>query len=412
MSSSIDREHCAIQDARDPLARVREHFVIPDGLVYLDGNSLGALPSGTADVVAAAVEREWGRGLIRSWVDARWMEAPLRVGAKIARLIGAEADEVVVAESTTVCLFKLVCAALAMQPGRSVVLTEQENFHTDLYVAAGAAQLSGAALRVVPRARIIESLGDDVALTLITHVDYRTGFMHDMRAVSDAAHACGALAVWDLSHSAGAVPLRIDEDGADMATGCGYKYLNGGPGAPAFLHVRRQLHDRLRNPVPGWLGHAEPFAFERDYRPAAGITSMLSGTPPTLQLAALESGVDLWLEQDMWTARRKSIALAELFITLVEERCAGMGFELVSPRDPERRGSQASFRHANGYGVVRALIERGVVGDFRAPDVCRFGFAPLYLRYVDVWDAVAALRDVVEAGAHLEDRFAQRAAVT
>jgi kynureninase len=412
VSARIDRETCAERDARDPLARVREHFVIPDGLVYLDGNSLGALPVATAQAVAAAVEQQWGEGLIRSWTDGGWIEAPLRVGAKIARLIGAAENEVVVAESTSICLFKLVCAALAMQQGRSVVLTEQENFHTDLYIAASAAELSGATLRVVPRARLLESLGDDIALTLITHVDYRTGFMHDMRAVSAAVHAAGALAVWDLSHSAGAVPLRIDDDGADMATGCGYKYLNGGPGAPAFLHVRTHLHGRLRNPVPGWLGHAEPFAFEPAYRPANGIAAMLSGTPPTLQLAALECGVDLWLEQDMAAVRRKSTALVELFIALVEERCAGMGFELVSPRDPERRGSQASFRHANGYGVVRGLIERGIIGDFRAPDICRFGFAPLYVRYVDVWDAVEALRDVIEDGSHLDDRYAERAAVT
>ncbi len=358
------------------------------------------------------MERQWGEGLIRSWTDGGWIDAPQRVGGKIARLIGADEDEVVVAESTSVCLFKVVCAALAMQPGRSVVLTEQENFHTDLYVAAGAARLCGATVRVVPRARILESLGDDVALTLITHVDFRTGFMHDMRAVSDAVHAAGALAVWDLSHSVGAVPLRIDDDGADMATGCGYKYLNGGPGAPAFLHVRSHLHDQIRNPLPGWLGHADPFAFEPGYRPARGITSMLSGTPPTLELTALESGVDLWLEQDMAAARLKSIALVDLFITLVEERCAGMGFELVSPRDPQRRGSQASFRHADGYGVIRSLIERDVIGDFRAPDICRFGFAPLYVRYVDVWDAVDRLHDVMHTGAHLDARFAERAAVT
>jgi kynureninase len=412
VSASIDREACVERDARDPLAGVRQRFVIPQGLVYLDGNSLGALPAATAGAVAAAVERQWGEGLIRSWTDGGWIDAPQRVGAKIARLIGADEDEVVVAESTSVCLFKLVCAALAMQPGRSVVLTEQDNFHTDLYVAAGAARLCGATLRVVPRARILDSLGDDVALTLITHVDYRTGFMHDMRAVSDAVHAAGALAVWDLSHSAGAVPLRIDDDGADMATGCGYKYLNGGPGAPAFLHVRSHLHDRMRNPMPGWLGHADPFAFEPEYRPARGITSMLSGTPPTLELTALESAVDLWLEQDMAAARLKSIALVDLFITLVEERCAGMGFELVSPRDPQRRGSQASFRHSNGYGVIRGLIERDVIGDFRAPDVCRFGVAPLYVRYVDVWDAVERLRDVMHTGAHLDRRFAERAAVT
>ncbi|HEX4755945.1 MAG TPA: kynureninase [Candidatus Dormibacteraeota bacterium] len=412
MSVSIEREACVERDARDPLARVRERFVIPDGLVYLDGNSLGALPAATAGAVAATVERQWGEGLIRSWNDGGWIDAPQRVGAKIARLIGADEDEVVAADSTSVCLFKVVCAALAMQPGRSVVLTEQENFHTDLYVAAGAARLCGATLRAVPRARLLESLGDDVALTLITHVDFRTGFMHDMRAVSDAVHSAGALAVWDLSHSVGAVPLRIDDDGADMATGCGYKYLNGGPGAPAFLHVRSHLHDQIRNPLPGWLGHAAPFAFEPEYRPARGITSMLSGTPPTLELTALESGVDLWLEQDMAAARLKSIALVDLFIALVEERCAGMGFELASPRDSRRRGSQASFRHANGYGVIRGLIERDVIGDFRAPDICRFGFAPLYVRYVDVWDAVDRLHDMMLSGAHLDERFAERAAVT
>jgi kynureninase len=412
VSASIDRDACVERDERDPLAGVRQRFVIPEGLVYLDGNSLGALPDATAGAVAAAVERQWGEGLIRSWTDGGWITAPQRVGGKIARLIGADEDEVVVAESTSVCLFKVVCAALALQPGRSVVLTEQENFHTDLYIAAGAARLCGATLRVVPRARILESLGDDVALTLITHVDFRTGFMHDMRAISDAVHAAGALAVWDLSHSVGAVPLRIDDDGADMATGCGYKYLNGGPGAPAFLHVRRKLHDHIRNPLPGWLGHADPFAFEPEYRPARGITSMLSGTPPTLELTALESGVDLWLEQDMAAVRLKSMALVELFITLVEERCAGMGFELVSPRDPRRRGSQASFRHANGYGVIRGLIERDVIGDFRAPDICRFGFAPLYVRFVDVWDAVDRLHDVMRTGAHLDERFAERAAVT
>jgi kynureninase len=412
VSAVIDRTACAERDVRDPLADVRGKFVIPDGLVYLDGNSLGALPVATARAVAAAVEQQWGQGLIRSWTGGGWIEAPRRVGAKIARLIGADENEVVIAESTSICLFKLVCAALAMQPGRSVVLTEQENFHTDLYIAASAAELNGATLRVVPRARLLDSLGADVALTLITHVDYRTGFMHDMRAVSHAVHAAGAMAVWDLSHSAGAVPLRIDDDGADMATGCGYKYLNGGPGAPAFLHVRSRLHDQLRNPVPGWLGHAEPFAFESGYRPARGITSMLSGTPPTLELTALEAGVDLWLEQDMAAARQKSTALVELFIALVEQRCAGMGFDLVSPRDPQRRGSQASFRHTDGYGVVRALIERDVIGDFRAPDVCRFGFAPLYIRFVDVWDAVERLRDVIQTGAHLDKRFAERAAVT
>jgi kynureninase len=410
--STIDRATCAARDASDPLASVRERFVIPEGLIYLDGNSLGALPKQTPGRLATVVEEEWGRGLVRSWLDAQWMEAPRRVGAKLATLIGAGADEVVVAESTSVCLFKLLCAAVAMRPGRSVVLTEEENFHSDLYVAAAAARLSGAVLKVVPRDRLRDELDDRVAALVLTHVDYRTGFMHDMAALSAAAHDAGALAVWDLCHSVAAVPLHLNADGADMAVGCGYKYLNGGPGAPAMLHVRAGLHDALRNPVPGWLGHAEPFAFEPAFRPAPGLTSMITGSPHILQLTALESGVDLWLEVDMAAVRAKSVALTEMFIDLVEDRCAGTGFELASPREPERRGSQVSFRHAQGYGIVRALMDRGVVGDFRSPDVCRFGFAPLYVRHVDVWDAVEHMSDVLRAGAYRDPRFSERAAIT
>jgi kynureninase len=412
VTETIDRAGCAARDAADSLAPFRERFIIPDGLIYLDGNSLGPLPVQTPARVADAVEQEWGRGLVRSWTDAHWMEAPQRIGAKLARMIGAGAGEVVVAESTSVCLFKLVCAALAMQPGRSVVLTEDENFHTDLYVAAAAARLCGASLKMVPRDRLRDELDEQVALLLLTHVDYRSGFMHEMPALSEAAHHVGALAVWDLSHSVGAVPLQVNADGADMAVGCGYKYLNGGPGAPALLHVRAGLHDRLHNPVPGWLGHAEPFAFEPIFRPAPGLASMVTGTPHILQLTALESGVDLWLEVDMTAVRAKSTALTELFIALVDSRCAGMGLEVISPRDPNRRGSQVSLRHSAGYGIVRGLIEAAVIGDFRAPDVCRFGFAPLYLRQVDVWDAVDRLSALLETGAHLDRRFAERAAIT
>jgi kynureninase len=340
------------------------------------------------------------------------MEAPQRIGSKLAQMIGAGSDEVVVADSTTVCLFKVVCGALALQPGRPVVLTEEENFHTDLYVAAGAARLCGAKLKVVPRARLRDELNQEVALLLLTHVDYRTAFMHDMSVMSEAAHEVGALAVWDLSHSVAAVPLHVNADGADMAVGCGYKYLNGGPGAPALLHVRSGLHHALRNPVPGWVGHADPFAFEPAFRPAAGLASMLTGTPHVLQLAALESAVDLWLEVDMASVREKSVALCELFIALVEERCAGMGLTLASPREADRRGSQVSFRHPQGYGIVRGLIERRVIGDFRSPDTCRFGFAPLYLRHVDVWDAVERLRGLLAAGDHLDARFTERAPIT
>ena len=412
MISSIDRAACAARDAADPLAGVREQFVLPDGLVYLDGNSLGALPTRTAGRLAAVVEKEWGQGLVRSWLDERWMDAPQRLGSKLARMIGAGPSEVVVAESTSVCLFKLLCAALAMRPGRPVVVTEEENFHTDLYVADAAARLFDGSVEVVPRSRLLDVLDDRVAVLMLTHVDYRTGFMHDMRALSAAAHDAGALAVWDICHSVGAVPLHLNADGADMAVGCGYKYLNGGPGAPALLHVRAALHDALRNPIPGWLGHAEPFAFEPSFRPASGLRSMITGSPHILQLTALESAVDLWLDMDMSMVRSKSVALTELFIELVEQRCAGVGLELASPRDPARRGSQVSFRHEQGYGIVRALAERGVIGDFRAPDVCRFGFAPLYVRYVDAWDAVDHLQDVLATAAHLDPRFAERATIT
>lgn len=412
MISVIDRATCAARDGADPLASMRERFVLPEGIVYLDGNSLGALPQQTPGRLAAVVEEEWGRGLVRSWLDAEWMEAPRRVGAKLASLIGAGADEVIVAESTSVCLFKLLGAALPMRPERSVVLTEEENFHSDLYVAAAAARLFGATLKIVPRHRLRDELDDSVAVLLLTHVDYRTGFMHDMSSLSAAAHEAGALAVWDLCHSIAAVPLQLNADGADMAVGCGYKYLNGGPGAPALLHVRSGLHDALSNPVPGWLGHAEPFAFEPAFRPAAGLGSMITGSPHILQLVAIESAVDLWLEMDMVAVRAKSVALTELFIELVEERCKGMGFELASPREAARRGSQVSFRHSQGYGIVRALIECGVVADFRSPDICRFGFAPLYVRYVDVWDAVERMHEVATTGAHRDPRFAERAQIT
>lgn len=407
-----DRAACAERDAADPLGPLRDRFAIPDGLIYLDGNSLGALPRQTSGRVAAAVDDEWGRGLIGSWLDAGWMEAPLRVGGKIARLIGATEGDVIAGDSTSVCLFKIACAALAMRPSRPVLLTEAENFHTDLYVAAAAARLLGRTLRVVPRECLRDSLDGDVAALMLTHVDYRTGEVHHMASMSEAAHAAGALAVWDLSHSAGAVPLRVDEDGADLAAGCGYKYLNGGPGAPAFMHVRTSLHGEMRNPVPGWLAHAAPFAFEPEFRPASGMASMLSGTPPILQLAALESGLDLWLEVGAGVAREKSIGLTELLITLIEERCGGRGLTLVSPRDPARRGSQVSFSHPHGYGVVRALAERGVIGDFRAPDVCRFGFASLYTRHVDVWDAVDRLVAVLDAGEHADARWSEPSAVT
>ena len=409
---TIDRAWCEERDAASPLRGAREHFTLADGLIYLDGNSLGPVGTSLPRRLQRTVEEEWARGLVASWSDAEWIEAPTRVGDKLAHLIGARPGEVVVGDSTTVLLYKIVRAALSMRPGRRVVLTEAQNFHTDLYVAAAAARDGGGELLVVDRSEVRGRLGDDVAALLLTHVDFRTGEMHDMRGMSEAAHDAGVLALWDLSHSTCAVPLSLATQGADLAAGCGYKYLNGGPGAPAFLYARSGLHGALENPIPGWMGHADPFAFEPSFSRAAGIRSMLSGTPSILALSALEAAVDTWLEVDLDAVREESLALTDLFIALVEERCAGAGFELRTPREHERRGSHVALAHPDGHGIIRALAEREVVGDFRAPDVCRFGFTPLYLRRVDAWDAVDRLVTVLENGEHRDPRWARRAAVT
>ena len=380
-------------------------------MIYLDGNSLGALPKATAARVAQVLEQEWGQSLIRSWTDHGWIDLQFRVGEKIGRLVGAEPGTTVVADSTSVNLFKLLSAALDLRPERTVILTEEGNFPTDLYMAQGLVALlkRGHVLRPVPAADLPGALDRDVAVLMLTHVNYRSGAMHDMAALTRAAHDAGALVLWDLSHSVGAVPLRLAADGVDLAVGCGYKYLNGGPGAPAFLHVARGLQDDLRLPLTGWLGHAEPFAFDSEYRPASGIARAVVGTPPVLSLAALEVGVDVALHAPMSAVRAKSVRLAELFIALMASEPE---FRLLTPRDADRRGSQVSFAHPAGYAVMQALIERGVIGDFRAPDVLRFGLAPLYVRFVDVWDAVAVLREVIRTDAWRDPRFQQRRSVT
>jgi kynureninase len=385
--------------------------VLPDGVIYLDGNSLGPLPKATPARVSQVMEQEWGQALIRSWTDHGWIDLPFRLGNKIARLIGAAPDTVVVADSTSVNLFKLLAAALDRQQDRSVILTEEGNFPTDLYIAQGLAALlrRGHELRAVPASSLITALDRDVAVLMLTQVNYRSGAMHDMAALTGAAHAAGALVLWDLSHSAGAVPLQLDADDVDLAVGCGYKYLNGGPGAPAFLHVAQRLQDDLRLPLTGWLGHAEPFAFESTYRPAGGIARTVVGTPPILSLAALEVGIDLALQAPMAAVRAKSLALTQLFIALMQ---GASGFRLLTPTERAARGSQVSFAHPHAYQIMQALIERGVIGDFRAPDVLRFGLAPLYVRFVDVWDAVATLRDVMRTEAWRDLRFQKRRSVT
>ena len=399
-------------DRADPLAALRDRFVLPNGVIYLDGNSLGALPSATPGRLADVVQREWGDGLIRSWNEAGWIDLPRRVGDKIARLIGARAGEVIVADSTSVNLFKLLAGALSLQPTRRVILTEEHNFPTDLYIAEGVAALLGAEVRRVPGERLIDAVDERVAVVALTHVDYRSGRMHDMAAVTARAHRAGALAVWDLSHTAGAMPIDLGACGADLAVGCGYKYLNGGPGAPAFLFIAERHQPAFRSPLWGWMGHADPFAFTPAYCAAEGIGRALVGTPPILSLAALEVGVDLALEADLADVRRKSMALGETFVTLVEREGAGLGLRLASPRDPARRGSHVSFAHPEGYAVMQALIARGVVGDFRAPDLLRFGFAPLYLRFVDIGEAVAHVREVLTTRAWDRPAYRLRAVVT
>ena len=415
------RAQCEALDAGDPLAPLRELYALPAGVVYLDGNSLGPLPVDAESRLHRAVRQDWGTGLIRSWNGAGWIDLPQRVGAKIARLIGAGPDEVVAADSTSVNLFKLLSAALRLRPDRRVIVSERGNFPTDLYVAQGLiAQLdAGHELRMVERESVEAAIDETTAVVLLTQVDYRSGSRLDIGRVTARAHAAGALTVWDLAHSAGAFEVALNAARADFAVGCGYKYLNGGPGAPAFAFVAKRHHERFAQPLSGWMGHAAPFAFEPGYRGAQGIARALCGTPSVLSLVALEAGVDAMLACEalggMPALRRKSLALTDLFIALVETRCAGHGLRLATPREHDARGGQVSFALDDGdqaYALVQALIDRGVIGDFRAPNVLRFGFAPSYLRHVDVWDAAETLRLLLQTRGWDEPRFAQRQAVT
>jgi len=396
-------------DADDRLAVLRDRFVIPEGVIYLDGNSLGALPRAAAARQRELVEREWGERLIRSWNEAGWIDAPQRVGAKIARLIGARPHEVIVADSTSVNLFKLLVAAAALSD-RPSLLTEAGNFHTDLHIASGAAALAGLSLDIVARREIETRIGPDTNLLLLTHVHYKSAERFDMAALTARAKEAGALTIWDLSHSAGAVPVWLNEHGAELAVGCGYKYLNGGPGAPAFLYVAEHLQERLVSPLRGWMGHAAPFAFTDDYVPAPGIARFLAGTPPVLGLAALESGLDTFDGVTINALWRKSVILFDFFRGLMAERCPGLA--CISPADHRARGSHISFRHPHAFEICQALIDAGVIGDFRAPDVLRLGLTPLYLRFEDVWRAVDICADILASERWREPRFAVRGRVT
>ena len=421
------RENALALDARDPLSALRAQFSLPEGVIYLDGNSLGVLPVAAPARVAAAVQEEWGRGLIRSWNSAGWVDLPQRVGDKIGRLIGAAPGQTLAGDSTSVNVFKTLSAAITIvkaggESQRRIIVSERSNFPTDLYIAESLARQHGFTLKLVEPEEIPAQFGPTLAVLMLTHVNYRTGRMHDMAALTRAAHDCGALTLWDLAHSAGAVPVDLNGADADFAVGCGYKYLNGGPGAPAFLwanprNLARMERDDLWQPLTGWFGHAAPFEFTPQYRPAAGIARFACGTPPVLGLSALEVGVDTVLAAEplggMAALRRKSLALTCHFITLVEKHCAGHGLSVITPRQENERGSQVNLARADGaYAIVQALIARGVIGDFRAPDVLRFGFTPLYTSFADVWDAVEHLRQVLESGEWKEARFNQKAAVT
>ncbi|TMM48454.1 kynureninase [Qipengyuania marisflavi] len=397
-------------DAADPLGHFRERFAVPEGVIYLDGNSLGCLPKATPARLEQVVREEWGKDLIRSWNSASWIDLPQRVGAKIAPLVGAQPHEVIACDSVSVNLFKLISAALAMRPGRTVVLSEPGNFPTDLYMIEGLEQQGLAKRRLAPRDELAGALDDDVALLLLTHAHYKTGELFDMIALTRAAHDAGALVLWDLSHSGGALPVDLAACEADLAVGCGYKYLNGGPGAPAYAFVAERHQAALRQPLSGWMGHAKPFAFSDDYSPAPGVDRMLCGTPPILGLAALEVGVDLIAEIGIAPLHAKSQHLSEFFRQCLAE--SGVELELVSPADPARRGSQLSFRHPQAFAICQALIARGVIGDFRDPDILRFGFAPAYLRFADMAEAVRNLAEVMQTGEWQRAEFGERGAVT
>lgn len=412
---TLDRDAALQMDRNDGLAGFRDRFLLRDGLIYLDGNSLGPMQDGIQDRVRQCLEGEWGQDLIASWNKAGWYTLPQRLGQKIAALIGAGPNDVVVTDSTSVNLFKVLAAALSLRPDRKVIVSERSNFPTDLYMVEGLAQFAGRDhnLRLVDTPEEIENaIDDDVAVVLLTEVNYRTGWMHDMNAITRKVHESGGLVIWDLAHSAGALPVDLAGADADFAVGCGYKYLNGGPGAPAFLYVAPRFQTTVMQPLSGWFGHADPFAMTPSFEAAPSIHRFLTGTPPVISMVALEAALDIWTEVSLADLREKSVALCELFIALVEERCAGFDLKLVSPRQSARRGSQVCFAHEEAFAIMQALIARDVVGDFRAPDILRFGFAPLYVRYVDIFDAVGHLADILQTRAWDQAQFKARGVVT
>ena len=401
-------------DKSDPLASFRDEFRLPDGVIYLNGNSLGAMPVAAAERAKRVVEHEWAEGLIGSMNTAGWYDLPSALGRKIAPLVGAKPNEVVLTDTTCVNLYKVVAAALQLQPERRVVVMEGSNFPTDNYMVQGLlAQLGdGYSIRFAEADEIMGAIDEDVAAICITQVHYKTGHILDMAAITERAHAVGAAAVWDLSHSAGAIPVDLNGCNVDFAVSCTYKYINGGPGAPAMLFAAERHHGKYLQPLTGWYGHKAPFDFDRDYEPVSDVRQMLISTQPTVSLSLAEIGIDILLRADMTRIREKSMRMTDMFIELIEQRCGDYGFELVSPRHAERRGSQVSFFKQDGYPIIRALHDKGVICDYRAPGNMRFGFAPLYTRYVDVWEAVDRLHDILSSETWKEPQYQVRKAVT
>ncbi|SFI78469.1 MULTISPECIES: kynureninase [unclassified Pseudomonas] len=413
------RSHCLALDEQDPLAPLRRQFALPEGVIYLDGNSLGARPVTALARAQAVIAEEWGNGLIRSWNSAGWADLSQRLGNRLAPLIGAGDGEVVITDTTSINLFKVLSAALTVQrqrqPHRKVIVSEASNFPTDLYIAEGLAELlqQGYALRLVNSPdELPQAIDQDVAVVMLTHVNYKTGYMYDMQALTALSHECGALSIWDLAHSAGAVPIDLHQAGADYAIGCTYKYLNGGPGSQAFVWVNPALVDVVRQPLSGWFGHTRQFAMESNYAPSAGIARYLCGTQPITSLAMVECGLEIFAQTDMASLRSKSLALTDLFIALVEARCAAHELVLITPREHARRGSHVSFEHPEGYAVIQALIARGVIGDYREPRIMRFGFTPLYTSFTEVFDAVEILGDILDNRTWDQPQFKVRNSVT
>lgn len=405
---------CVALDERDPLADEAEKYYLPEGVLYFAGHSLGALPVAAQNRVASIIRDEWGERLIGGWNSAGWYSAPARVGAKIAQLIGADADEVTVADSTSVNLFKSIIAALGLNTLRTVCLTDREIFPTDLYVMQGIEALLGErfTLKAVHRDSIITEISDEVGLVVLSHVDYRTGDVFDMQDITRRVHEAGGTVLWDLCHSAGVLEVNLSEAQADFAVGCGYKFLNGGPGAPAYVYVAKRHQENITQPLSGWMGHANPFAFDETYQSAAGIRQMLCGTPSIIAMGCLEAALDELLPVSIAAIQDKSRNLTRLFIDLMKEQCANFGFTLISSEIDDIRGSQISYTHEQGYAIMQALIARQVIGDFRAPDCVRFGVSPVYLSYVDIWRAIDAIKIVMETEAWRTFQGNRKEAVT